>query len=195
MFDKKKKTGKQSGEKGSATTKISETTAIKQTDSFPSIPAIVICALLIAAGMFITLMVIKFNVLPRYLLIASILILAGLIFICVALAWNTKKPMRFAIGVFLSVVILACFVIGGFALKKAWDTAQKVTAGSVSLAEVGVYVNADDKAAEIKDLSGYTFGVLKAQDREDAGKALLKIASELDNTIYVAEYDSVIKLI
>ncbi|MBR0353415.1 MAG: LCP family protein [Oscillospiraceae bacterium] len=163
--------------------------------SIPSIPAILICAILIAAIAFVMLMIIKLNVLPSNLIIAAGLILAGLAFICVALTWSTKKPVRFAVGMFFTIVMLAGLVIGSFAMKKAWDTAQKVTASSVTLAEVGVYVNADDKATTIADLGGYTFGVLKTQDRDDANKALLDIAADLDLTIYVAEYDNVIKLI
>ncbi len=163
--------------------------------STPSIPALLICALLIATMAFFILMVIKLNVLPSNLIIAAGLILAGLAFICVALTWSTKKPVRFAVGVFFTIVMLAGLVIGSFAMKKAWDTAQKVTASSVTMAEVGVYVNADDKATTIADLGGYTFGVLKTQDRDDANKALLDIAADLDLTIYVAEYDNVIKLI
>lgn len=163
--------------------------------SIPSIPAVLICAILIAAIAFVMLMIIKLNVLPLNLLIAAGLILAGLAFICVALTWSTKKPVRFAVGMFFTIVMLTGLVLGSFAMKKAWDTAQKVTASSVTLAEVGVYVNADDKATTIADLGGYTFGILKTQDRDDANKALLDIAADLDLTIYVAEYDNVIKLI
>ena len=196
MFGKKKTKEKTTPETTAERKQKAEVPAAKRTSAAkPGILPIVICALLIVSILFITFMVIKLNVLPHYLVIAMVLILAGLAFICVALTWSTKKPLSFAIGVFMSVIMLGGMVIGGFAIKKAWDTAQKVTSASVTLAEVGVYVNADDEAAAIEDLRGYTFGVLKAQDREDAGKALLEIASELDNTIYVAEYDSVIKLI
>ena len=163
--------------------------------SIPSIPSLLICALLIAAIVFVLLMILKLNVLPLNLVIAAGLILAGLAFICVALTWSTKKPVRFAVGVFFTTILLAGLVIGSFAMKKAWDTAQKVTASSVTMAEVGVYVNADDEATTIADLGGYTFGVLKTQDRDDANKALMDIASDLNLTIYVAEYDNVIKLI
>ncbi len=189
---KEEKIGERMPEKGQETKQVPVNRGLELLLS--ALP-IVFCALLITGILFTTLMVIRLNILPLYLVIAGVLIITGLAFICVALAWNSKKPVRFAVGVFLSIVMVAGMITGGFALKKAWDTAQKVTSASVTLAEVGVYVNAEDNAVTIEDLSGYTFGVLKAQDREDAGKALLEIASELDNTIYVAEYDSVIKLI
>ncbi len=191
MFEKKKKAAESEIEKN----KKDSLKKNRKTASGPDVPATVICALLITGVLFLTIMVLKLDMLPDYLVIALVLIISGLAFICVAMTWNTKKPVRFAIGVFLSVAMLAGMVIGGLAIKKAWETAQKVTSASVTLAEVGVYVNDGDSAVSIEDLSGYTFGVLKSQDREDAGKALLNIAGDLHSTIYVAEYDSVIKLI
>ncbi len=196
MFGKKKKT-----EENAAENSIKEETAaertpdVKKKKALSFVPAIIICALLIAGIVFVTLMILKLDLLPSYLVIAAVLILVGFAFICVAMTWSTKKPVRFAVGAFLSLAMLAGLAVGGFALTKAWETAQKVTSSSALLAEVGVYVNTDDNAATIADLKGYTFGVLKSDDRDDANKALLKVASDLGTTLYVAEYDSVIKLI
>ena len=196
MFGKKKKTEENSLVNGiEEEQEVIEPTSKKKSGQLPAILSVVICASLIAGILFVAIMVIQLNVLPAYLLIAVGLIIAGLAFICVALTWSTKKPVRFSIGVFLSIVMLGGMIVGGIALKKAWDTARKVTTASVTLAEVGVYVNNEDSATAIEDLSGYTFGILKASDRDDADKALLNIASDLNSTVFVSEYDSVIKLI
>ena len=161
----------------------------------PSIPAIIIGAVLAAALLFLCLLAIKFGILPVPLLIAGMAVLLGLAFICVTLVWTTRRPVRFSIGVFLSVVMIAALIIGCFALQRAWKTAQKITTVDKPTTVVGVYVKTDDTAASTADLKGYTFGIIREQDREDTDQALRLLATDLGTTIYVVEYDDVIKLI
>ena len=161
----------------------------------PSIPAIIIGAVLAASLLFLCLLAIKFGVLPIPLLIAGMAVLLGLAFICVALVWTTRKPIRFSIGVFLSLLMIVALIFGCFALQRTWKTAQKITTVDKPTTLVGVYVKADDLAAKTADLKGYTFGVIREQDREDTDQALRLLATDLGTTIYVVEYDDVIRLL
>ncbi len=167
----------------------------KDTSPEPSIPAIIIGAVLAAALLFLCLLAIKFGILPIPLLIAGMAVLIGLAYICVVLVWTTRRPVRFAIGFFLSILMIAALIFGCFALQRTWKTAQKITTVDKPTTLVGVYVKTDDSAASTADLKGYTFGIIREQDREDTDQALRLLATDLGTTIYVVEYDDVIRLI
>ena len=173
----------------------SDTEAGKTVGKAPTLFAVIAGAILAAELVFLSVLLLKVNLLPVIIFIAAIFLLIAIGVGIIALLWNRNRVARFIIGVILSVLLMLSVGYGSILMAKAWNTAQKVTTVEPITTNVGVYVRYDNNITDISGTSDYLFGILKSKDREDANQALQLVANDLGKSINVAEYDSVTDLI
>lgn len=161
----------------------------------PTLAAIIAAACLAVSLLLFAFKLIKLNVLPTVILIAVLFFAAAICVAIVSALWSKRRPVRFALGILLSVLAVAGLGYGSFMFSEAYKTAKKVTTVEPVTTVVGVYVKADDPAVAVTDTAGSTYGVLKTSDREDTDQALQMIANDLGSAINVAEYENVTELI
>lgn len=130
----------------------------------------------------------------KYLAIAY----AALVVVLLAVIWLLVRPEktgRFAGGVCTGLLLIVVMVLGGLALQRGVQALNNITAADTEIAHIGVYVNTDDNAEALADVSGGTFGILAVQDREDVDKSLTKLSDTLGQTLHTGEYAGLTELI
>lgn len=123
---------------------------------------------------------------------------AGLVLLLVLvgfLGWNLQKTVRLVIGILLTVVMVAAMIFAGNYVLKGLNTMDQITEITVEIADVGVYVLQEDEAQSVNDTTGYGFGILAEQDRENTDKAVAEIETTLGESLHVTEYPGLAELV
>lgn len=138
----------------------------------------------------------KLNVLPTRYFVAVCILMAVILLVLFLLLRNFKGSFRCVLGVILTILFCAGLCYGGFVMKRASDTLDKVsTSTTVTVSEINVYVRADDAAQSVEDIAAYTLGIIDEQDRDITDKALTQLASQLGTTLKVATFTSPVTLV
>lgn len=116
---------------------------------------------------------------------AVLLVLTAVVFV---LVWDSEKKIRTVIGTALAVILIIAEIIGAYYVNTGAAALKDITNPSVESSEVGVYVRRDDPAKVIEDTKGYTFGILKTQDRETTDAAIRKLSILLGEDVKVWVY-------
>lgn len=111
------------------------------------------------------------------------------------LTWNRHNIVRFIIGTLLAVLFSGLFIVGGIYLYKTTSALSKISGVETEIAQVGIYVRAQDSADSLNATSGYKYGIITDLDRENTDKTLEEIKTELGAEIQVQEYRGLTELI
>ena len=160
-----------------------------------NIPGWVVTLLLVViSGVFIRGLV-SSRLLPgRYLLLIALGLLVSVGGV-LALTWNFDAKRRFLPGVTLAVLLAAGLLLGSSLVGRGVTAVEQIVKPTVEVADVGVYVRKDDPAQSIVETAGYTFGILREQDRENTDEALRELAAQLGETLIVIEYPGLAELL
>lgn len=116
----------------------------------------------------------------------------------VLLVWLCARPekkLRFAFGVLLTILYALGLCAGSAVFGKTLDTIENITQVSPEFSRVCVYVRIGDEAQYIADVSGDSFGLLAATDRENTDSAIEQINGELGISIKTQEFDGLTALL
>lgn len=166
------------------------------------LPGIVVSALTLLAGAVFLWSVHQTKMVPDlYVLILGgiLLLLTALV---VVLVINRQKLRRFLAGMCIASLLVGGYSFGIAAVHKFTSTMENITNITPEIAEIKVYVKADDPAQSINDAADYKYGILLLQDRENTEKAVTeisqKLAEELNRTegveLSCREYEGVTHL-
>ena len=119
-------------------------------------------------------------------------IIGGLLFIfCgIVLASQFFSKKNAIAGKVLSVIISLLLFVVSYFLFKANGAVAEITGGEYKLDNVVVAVMAEDAAEELKDASGYSFGVQYQMKGEQITETVETIEKELGGDIETVEYQS-----
>ncbi len=167
------------------------------------LPGIIVIVLTLLAGAVFLWSVHKTKMVPElYTVILGgiLLILTALV---VLLVINRQKLRRFLAGVCIASLLMGVYAFGIAKIHEFTRTMENITNIAPEIAEIKVYVLADDPAQSINDAAGYTYGILLLQDRENTDKAVTeigqKLAEEMGQTgtveLSCQEYDGVTHLL
>lgn len=150
--------------------------------------------MLVISGIFVGLLI-STQLLPgKYIALLAVVLLAvsgGIL----ALTWNLQKKVLFVLGVVLTVIVVAGMLLGSSYLNRGVETVEQIVESTIEIADVGVYVRQEDIAQSINETKGYTFGILREQDRENTDKALAELKETLGETLTVKEYPGLAELV
>lgn len=160
-----------------------------------TLPGLIISAVLVVLSVLF-----MFFLFSTYLLPWKILLLIGalLLIVCggvLLLTAHTEKKLKFIIGCVLTVISVTVMVLGFLGLRQLTSTIRDMTHNKTEVAQVSVFVKADDPAQNLDDAAGYTFCILKELDRESVDLTIVKINEELNITVPVEEYDVLVELV
>ena len=119
-------------------------------------------------------------------IVGAVLLL--LVFTVTVLTWKTYNAVRFVMGTVLALIFTVLLVLGSMYIYKITSTLSRITGVNTEIAQMGVYVRAEDSAASVQDASGYTYGILSALDRENTDATVAQLDEELGVQLQTKEY-------
>ncbi len=122
-----------------------------------------------------------------------LVIVAALLFVYQVLSQMTDSSYIF--GRVLAVVFCAIFLVGANYVRESMAALQNVGGATTKVDVISYYVLKDDKAQTLGDAKDYTFGILRAQDRENTNKALDDAKEKIGKALQTAEYDDPMTLV
>ena len=158
------------------------------------IPGVLIVVLLAIAMVLFMAILIKIKLLPT-----KFLLLAGGIFLLYAvcvflLTRNSERVGAMICGCMMTMLLLIALMLGTPYLTRAVDTLGNITSVNVEIADMGVYVRTDSTMTQLEDLTGGSIGMMEQLDRENSGKALEDIQSQI-GTLQVQTVSGIEELI
>ncbi len=123
-----------------------------------------------------------------FIMIICAAVLLVLTAVVLVLVWDSGKKVRTVIGTVLAVILIIIEIIGAYYVNTGAAALKDITNPGVESSEVGVYVRKDDPAKVIEDTKGYTFGILKTQDRETTDAAIRKLSILLGEDVKILVY-------
>lgn len=132
---------------------------------------------------------------PVVVLAIAGVILLLLVFTVTVLTWKTHNAVRFVMGTVLALIFTVLLVLGGMYVYKTTSTLSGITGVNTEIAQMGVYVRADDAAATAQDASGYTYGILSTLDRENTDTTVAQLGEELGVQLQTKEYQGLTDLV
>ncbi|MDO4600698.1 MAG: LCP family protein [Eubacteriales bacterium] len=155
---------------------------------------IIAAVFLLVSATFVGLLVYT-KLIPTVIVAVVAVVLLIFVILITILTWNQHNIVRFVIGTILAVLFSGLFIAGGVYLYKTTSTLSKISGVETEIAQVGIYVRAQDSADSLNATSGYKYGIITDLDRENTDKTLEEIKSELGTEIQVQEYRGLTELI
>ena len=122
-------------------------------------------------------------------------VLAAVAALVIWLTWSGARKVRYGIGIVLVLLFSLLFAMGSIYVGRTLQAADRITTVKTEVAEVGIYVQADNTDDFNQAAAGYTYGILSEMDRENTDKAVEQLNEELGISIAVQEYDSLTALV
>ena len=178
-------------------------------NKFLHIAAIILWTAQVFAEVAAGLIIWELDILPQQYgipLVALLMLLALLTGMLILLGIRKSgKALPITAGCIALVLALLCGTIA-FMGAQALDTLNTITAPTQVSAIYTVYVQKDNKATKLEDLSGCRLGILEGYDSENAAKALSQVESvlgqvnivpctvitEMINHLYNGELDAIL---
>ena len=159
------------------------------------IPGIIITALVAIASFLFMCLLVQTRLIPtKYLAIVGGMMLV--LVLCVYLVTrNSNQLFFFILGAIATLVIILLYAMGTNYIIKGMDTLESITETTVEIADVGVYVKADDPATNINSAANYSFGILDVLDRENTDKTIAELSSALGTDLTVISYAGLAELV
>ncbi len=154
----------------------------------------VMTGIVLAVTLVFDYFLVKCGMVPwKYLVPALILLLLPTV-----LVWaGTRRLLKrlcFALGTVLAVVTCGALIYGSSVLAKVTGTLTSITTVQTEVANVGVYVLAEDDAEAVSQLTEYAFGILSQIDRSSTDAAIEQFEAELDTDLGTIEYEGLTSL-
>lgn len=146
--------------------------------------------LLITSGIIIYLLV-DIGLVVWQILITIILSFVIVISAVFLLGKDINRKVRCIIAGVLAFLLLSVQAFGGYYLIISRSALKKITEPESEFTEIGIYVRIDDTAQALSDTAGYSYGILKTQDRTATDLAI----KEIGNISNIKEYDGVEQLL
>lgn len=161
-----------------------------------SIFAIILLILQLASSVVSIVELCILNMLPDKLVVASSVGLAFLlVFVGLLLLLKGKAGkliyVRRGVGVFISLAMIVACVAVTYYVGRLNHTVSAISADSKVSNLIGIYVQADDPAKELKDARGYTYGITEEYDYEHTETTIEEIEKQLGSKIGTTKYESV----
>ena len=161
----------------------------------PHIPGLAITAILLICSIVMAVLLGQTGMVPAKYIIILCVVLAAFVAAVGALVWTVKRRKCFVSGSVLATVAILLFILGFIAIDRVTDTLKGITGGGTEVAQVAVYVQADDKAQTVEDAADYTFGILREIDRDNTDATLEEIQKALNKIVTTTEYDALVDLV
>lgn len=155
---------------------------------------IIAAVFLLVSAAFVGLLVYT-KLVPAVIVAVIGVVLLIFVILVTVLTWNRHNLVRFIIGTVLAVLFSVLFIVGGVYLHKTTSTLSKISGVETEIAQVGIYVRAQDSADSLAATSGYKYGIITDLDRENTDKTLEAIKTELGSEIQVQEYRGLTELV
>lgn len=155
-------------------------------DHFPGI-FLTVLLILLALG-FVGLLVLT-NLLPLTYIAAILVALMVLILLDYLLMIHFRRPIRFFFGALLAIALGAGLATGSFYLFKSYSTLKDITETKVNVAQIHVFVAAEDPAESLEDTVGYNFGILSQLDRKTTDGAVEELKKSLGEDLVTVEFE------
>lgn len=151
----------------------------------------IICLLMLIAGIMTGAYLLKLNVLPmKYMIVYGVVCLVLTLIFFFMQRWLVAGIIAKFLALIVSgLMVVACMYIG-YTYKEVQEMVGVVT----KVDNIQVYVLLDDAAEDVFDAEDYTYGILAIQDRENTDIVKAEIEAEIEHTLSVAEYNSVMEL-
>ena len=124
-------------------------------------------------------MVLLLNMLPlQYVL----LILLALVLLAGIIIWMQRSPKARRVGLTVSVLFSALFLVGSIYIGKTYSVIQNLTAGQLGgtrESKVSIIVLQNSTATGLEDLASQRFGIQETIDRENTDLTLQDISMKL----------------
>lgn len=159
------------------------------------LPGIIIASVLtVLSALFMVFLYFTYLLPWKYLLIiaAFLLIVSGSVWLLTA---KSERVVGFIIGCVLTAITVTVMVLAFLGLRHLTSTIKSIIYSKTEIAQVSVFVKADDPAQSIQDAAGYTYCILKSIDRESVDLTLIMINEELHITVPIEEYDALVPLV
>lgn len=149
---------------------------------------LVLCAVQLAVTLVFIAALFVLNMLPmKYLgIIIAVLVLLWVLPLSSQLI-SKKKAIA---GKVLSVLMSIVLILGSYYIFKTNGTVKDISGGNKKVDKMVVAVLAEDPAENIKDASGYDFGVQYAMKGDDVKSTVDIINKEVGSSISTVEYSS-----
>lgn len=122
----------------------------------------------------------------KYMIIISVILL---LLFGITLFTQLNRKKKAIGGKLLSIILIAAISFGTFYIGKANGALNKITGGNYKIDNMVVAVLKEDSAKDIKDTSGYTFGVQYKMGKADMQTAIQMVSDELGEEIQVVEFE------
>lgn len=122
----------------------------------------------------------------KYMIIISVILL---LLFGITLFTQLNRKKKAIGGKLLSIILIAAISFGTFYIGKANGALNKITGGNYKIDNMVVAVLKEDSAKDIKDTSGYTFGVQYKMGKADMQTAIQMVSDELGEEIKVVEFE------
>lgn len=122
----------------------------------------------------------------KYMIVISVILL---LLFGITLFTQLNRKKKAIGGKLLSIILIAAISFGTFYIGKANGALNKITGGNYKIDNMVVAVLKEDSAKDIKDTSGYTFGVQYKMGKADMQTAIQMVSDELGEEIKVVEFE------
>ena len=160
-----------------------------------NIPGIILSAVLAVVVVAFIVLLLWTKMLPTNLLILGSIAVVLIVVAAGLLMRQTANKVQFALGTVLAVVLMAALALGGSYLYMTVSTLNQISTVRTQYTPVGIYVRSDDPAASVQDTQSYTFGVLKALDRENTDDILAQLDKEFGTAAQTADYEGLTQMV
>lgn len=155
----------------------------------------IITALLLASEViFIWLLASTALFTTKLLIFCGVLLLAAAVGVYF-LTTDFGHWIRSVVGCTVAAVIFIVECFGGYCILKGANTLSEIATPKREIAEIGIYVRADDPATAVAHIPDYSIGILKDLDRKNTDAALSNLSERLGKAPATTEYEGIEELL
>lgn len=157
-------------------------------------PGVILCLFLLLASAGFIAVLLHTKMLPGlYIAVLS----TGILAVLCLIFWLTgdfHRRDRFVAGSVLALLCMALYIFTGYHVGLTQQALLQVTSPSAEKSVISFYVLDSDPAETLFAAAGYTFGILKTQDRANTDQTLRLVSQEQELTLKTREYDGLAQL-
>ena len=157
-------------------------------------PGVILCLFLLLASAGFIAVLLHTKMLPGlYIAVLS----TGILAVLCLIFWLTgdfHRRDRFVAGSALALLCMALYIFTGYHVGLTQQALLQVTSPSAEKSVISFYVLDSDPAETLFAAAGYTFGILKTQDRTNTDQTLRLVSQEQELTLKTREYDGLAQL-
>lgn len=152
------------------------------------LPGIIFTLVTAVAELLFLVRLITTKLVPAKFIILIAVFLVLMAVLVYFLTRNMRRAGRFITGSAVAGVVIIILAAVSSYINQGVNTLDQITETTVEIAEVAVYVRADDPITDISGAADYTFGILKDMDRENTDKTVTQITEAVGKNITTREY-------